>query len=84
MVSLEMISEMLKTQLNASVVTVKDLTGKSNHFEAVVVAEVFEGKSMIEQHQLVYAPLQPFLATGELHALALKTYTPAQFLKVNS
>ncbi len=83
MVSMEMITELLKVQLQASLVTVKDLTGKSNHFEALVVADVFEGKSMIEQHQLVYAPLQPFLATGELHALALKTYTPAQFQKMN-
>ncbi len=34
---------------------------------------------MIEQHQLVYAPLKDVLATGELHALALKTYSPEQW-----
>ena len=58
-------------------VVVNDYTGTGDHFEARVVTAAFEGLSMIEQHQRVYAPLRDWLATGELHALALKTYTPA-------
>ena len=42
----------------------------------------FQGRSMVEQHQLVYAPLKTELASGELHALALKTYTPEQWARV--
>ena len=64
-----------------SEVEVHDLTGTGDHFEARVVSPDFEGKSMIEQHQAVYAPLKDVLATGALHALSLKTYTPEQWRK---
>ena len=39
------------------------------------------GKSMVDQHQAVYGPLKDVLETGELHALALKTYSPDQWQK---
>ena len=67
--------------LESAEVQVKDLTGTGDHFEARVVSASFSGKSMVEQHQLVYAPLQDLLRTGELHALALKTYSPEQWKK---
>ncbi len=60
---------------------VVDYTGTGDHFEATVVSASFAGKSMIEQHQAVYAPVQDLLKTGELHALKLKTYTPEQWQK---
>ncbi len=65
--------------LPGSQVEVRDMTGTGDHFEAWVVSAAFSGKPMIEQHQLVYRPLQAWLRTGELHALALKTYTPEQW-----
>jgi stress-induced morphogen len=46
-----------------------------------VVSAAFTGKSLVQQHQLVYAALKEKLATGELHALALKTWTPEQWAK---
>jgi acid stress-induced BolA-like protein IbaG/YrbA len=67
--------------LPGSEVEIRDLTGTGDHFEARVVSPAFGGKSLIEQHQLVYAPLQDLLKTGELHALALKTYSPEQWAK---
>lgn len=57
---------------------VKDLTGTKDHYEAVVVASAFEGKSRVAQHQLVYGALGELMA-GPVHALALTTYTPAAF-----
>ena len=63
-------------------VEVRDLTGTGDHFEARVVSPTFSGKTLIEQHQQVYAPLQDLLKTGELHALALKTYSPEQWKKL--
>ena len=76
----------LKTRIEAALagsqVEVKDLTGTGDHFEARVVSPSFEGKSLVEQHQQVYAPLADVLKTGELHALALKTYSPAQWQRV--
>ena len=46
------------------------------HFEATVISEAFAGKSLIQQHRLVYAALGERLAREDIHALALKTLTP--------
>jgi stress-induced morphogen len=56
----------------------KDLTGTKDHYEAVVVAAAFEGKSRVAQHQIVYGALGELMA-GPVHALALTTYTPAAY-----
>jgi acid stress-induced BolA-like protein IbaG/YrbA len=63
-------------------VEVRDLTGTGDHFEARVVAAAFEGLGMLDQHQAVYAPLRDVLESGILHALALKTYTPDQWKRL--
>lgn len=49
-----------------------------HHFEAVVVAPAFEGMSRIKQHRLVYGVLREELRE-EVHALALRTFTPADW-----
>ena len=67
--------------LGEAQVEFNDLTGTGDHFEARVVSQAFAGKTMVEQHQMVYAPLKELLKTGELHALTLKTYTPEQWKK---
>ena len=77
----ELIRDRILTALPGSEVEVKDTTGTGDHFEARVVSPAFEGKSMVDQHQAVYAPLKDVLQTGELHALALKTYSPEQWQK---
>ena len=53
-------------------VEVTDLTGTKDHFQAVVVTRAFDGKTRIEQHQMVYAALGDLMA-GDIHALALTT-----------
>ncbi|HKK06179.1 MAG: BolA family transcriptional regulator [Gammaproteobacteria bacterium] len=55
------------------------VSGDGSHFEAIVVGEVFAGKSMVEQQRLVYATVNDRIASGELHALSIKTYTPEQW-----
>lgn len=47
------------------------------HFEATVVSEAFAGKMPLARHRLVYATLGPLMG-NEIHALALKTLTPAE------
>jgi acid stress-induced BolA-like protein IbaG/YrbA len=53
-------------------VTVK---GEGDHFEAIVVSQQFADRSMVQQHQMVYATLGDRMG-GEIHALALRTCTP--------
>jgi len=73
------IKRRIELALPGAQVEVNDTTGTNDHFEAKVISASFAGLSMVQQHQQVYAPLQDVLATGELHALALKTYTPSQW-----
>ncbi len=48
-----------------------------HHFEAIVVAPQFEGKSRIAQHRLVYDVFEGELG-GSIHALSLQTKAPAR------
>jgi acid stress-induced BolA-like protein IbaG/YrbA len=48
------------------------------HFDALVIAEKFVGLRAIARHQLVYATLGGAMG-GEIHALALKVYTPEEY-----
>ncbi len=54
------------------------VVGDGRHFEAVVVCSEFDGKSMIEQHRMVYSGLGKKM-DADIHALSLKTYTPEQW-----
>lgn len=50
------------------------------HFEAVVVASQFEGKRMIQRHQLIYATLGALMGR-EIHAMSIQALTPAEAAK---
>ena len=52
-----------------------DLAGDGDHYKAIILSRAFEGKSRIQQHQMVYAALKGNMG-GVLHALALETRTP--------
>ncbi len=62
-------------------VDVVDMTGTQDHYQAIIVSPAFEGKMMIEQHRLVMGLLQVEIDSGEVHALTMKTFTPAQYQK---
>ena len=49
-----------------------------DHLAATVVSETFDGLSLVQQHQAVYDALGDHMTT-DVHALELKTYTPAEY-----
>jgi acid stress-induced BolA-like protein IbaG/YrbA len=57
------------------------LQGDGRHWYATVVSASFEGKRLIQRHQQVYATLGTRMQTDEVHALSMKTYTPAEWAK---
>lgn len=59
-------------------VEVRDLTGTDNHFEVRIVSAAFEGRTPIERHKLVYAPLRDWIEDDTVHALSVRAWTPAQ------
>ena len=56
-----------------------ELSGDGRHWYATVVSSAFEGLRAIQRHQRVYATLGARLQTDEVHALSMKTYTPAEW-----
>ncbi|MEO0458038.1 MAG: BolA/IbaG family iron-sulfur metabolism protein [Cyanobacteria bacterium P01_A01_bin.114] len=73
------VETLIKQELPEAQVIVEDLTGTQDHYQATVVSSAFDGLNLVKQHQLVYKSVNSVMATGELHALALKTYTPQQW-----
>jgi acid stress-induced BolA-like protein IbaG/YrbA len=68
------ITNIIESAMPGSIVNVN---GDGMHFEAVVVSSEFEGKGLLEQHQIVYKALGESMK--DIHALSLKTYTPEQW-----
>ena len=60
-------------------VEVSDPKNDGHHFEALVVSNSFEGKSLIEQHQKVMKALKKNFDTQTVHSLRLKTLTPKEY-----
>ena len=66
------IENMIKTAIPDAEITIEDLAGDNNHYSATIKSKIFNGKSKIEQHKLVYKALKGKMG-NELHALALNT-----------
>ncbi len=54
------------------------VVGDGSHFEAVVVSAAFAGLTPIKKQRLVMDTVREQIASGELHALSIKTLTPAE------
>jgi len=70
-ISIDQVKERIEEALLGAQVQVGTFSGH-DHFEAVVAAPQFTGKSRIEQHRMVYEALDGLIG-GAMHALALKT-----------
>ncbi len=70
------IERMIREALPDAQIRIEDLRGDGDHYAAYIVSPAFEGKSRVQQHQLVYDALQGKMG-NELHALALQTSTPS-------
>ena len=55
------------------------LEGDGRHWYATIVSAEFDGKRPIARHQRVYATLGDKLQRDEVHALSMKTFTPAEW-----
>jgi acid stress-induced BolA-like protein IbaG/YrbA len=76
---IEKITATIQAAIPGARVAVIDPMQDGQHFEAIVVSESFEGKPLVRQHQMVLNSLKAELASNVVHALALKTFTPAKW-----
>ncbi|TDQ43322.1 BolA family protein [Tepidicella xavieri] len=56
-----------------------EVSGDGRHWSALIVSPAFEGRRAIQRHQMVYATLGQRIHTDEVHALSMKTLTPAEW-----
>jgi len=75
-----MTADQLKTLITAGLACDKcELEGDGRHWYATIVSPAFDGKRLIQRHQLVYATLGDRMKTDEVHALSMKTFSPAEW-----
>ena len=56
-----------------------EVSGDGRHWSAVIVSSAFEGLRLIARHKKVYDTLGVRIKTDEVHALSMKTHTPAEW-----
>lgn len=55
------------------------IQGEGCNFQVIAVGEIFGGLSPVKRQQMIYSVLSDEIASGALHAVSIKTYTPAQW-----
>lgn len=56
-----------------------DVSGEECSFTVAIISETFEGQNLMQRQKGVLALFEQQLKSGQLHALTIKAYTPAQF-----
>ena len=76
--------EAIKTLIEQGLTGVEaQVTGDGSHFEAIVIGEIFDGMSPLNKQRTVYGTLGDRITSGEIHALSIKAYTPADWEKAS-
>ncbi len=70
------IAALIEAGLPNAIVSVQ--SPDNTHFEAVVVAEAFDGKRALQRHQLIYKCLGSLIG-NEIHAMSIRAHTPEEW-----
>ena len=66
------IEKLIKESIPDAEIIIQDLAGDNNHYSATIKSKIFNGKTKIEQHKIVYKSLKGKMG-NELHALSINT-----------
>jgi stress-induced morphogen len=77
---MEDVKNLITKNIEDAHVEVHDLTGTMDHLEILVVSDVFKGKRLLQQHQLIMDILKEDLKE-KIHAVKITTKTKEQFQK---
>ena len=61
---------------------VRVMSDDNTHYEAIIVADAFDGKSRIARHQMVYGTLGSLMG-NEIHAMSIRAHTPDEWRELN-
>ena len=80
MITSQEIQGLIASALPDAEILVEDTAGDGDHWSALVVSEAFAGRNLVARHRLVYGALGDAMFE-RIHALSLKTHTPAEAKK---
>ncbi len=69
------VKALLEEKISGSEVSVE---GEGCDFRVTIISDEFQGKLPVKRQQIVYAHLNPLIASGEIHAVTMVTKTPAE------
>ncbi len=53
--------------------------GEGSNYDIIAIGSVFEGLRPVRKQQMVYAALSENIADGSIHAVNIRTFTPAEW-----
>ena len=74
----DVITKILSEEFKNDKLTVE---GSESKYEVQIVSDLFDNKSTIQRHKIIYALLDNYIKTGEIHALTIKAMTPSESKK---
>ncbi len=78
MITEETLTDYIRKGMPDAAVTVTDRTGTMDHLKVLVISSVFEGKTLLDRHRMIYQALEVPLKDGRIHALELTAKTPEE------
>jgi acid stress-induced BolA-like protein IbaG/YrbA len=52
---------------------------EGSHFNILAIGEMFDGKRPVQRQQAIYAVLNEKIASGDMHAVNMKIFTPLEW-----
>ena len=74
-ISNDAVKQMIQDKLPDAQISV---SGDGYKYETDIISEAFTGLNTMKRHQLVYAAVNEAITSGQLHALTIRTFTPAE------
>lgn len=65
--------QLIEQKFPKALIQVTDLNGTGDHFDLRIASPLFQGKSRIQQHQMVYDALGEAMH-GPIHAIKISTF----------
>ncbi|SEA09062.1 BolA family protein [Alkalimonas amylolytica] len=73
---IQQIEQMLQEQLQLTEVKV---SADGSHYSVLAIGDCFADVSRVRQQQMIYGPLMAAIQDGSIHAVSIRTFTPAQW-----
>ena len=68
----EIIKKVLNENIDESIISV---SGSEAKYTVEIASNLFLGKNTIDRHKIIYALLDEYIKSGEIHALTIKAHT---------